>query len=85
MPFGARPCAAFPAEGAVEINKIDQRGPGPELMQAKVRERTFDGAAEDVTVEGDHAFKVGHPEDQVIEVSDVEGGRAQGHGDSGGL
>ena len=76
-------CAADFTHLASHRNQIDQRTSSTQLYQSGIH-ASFNGAAQRVTIEMQHPFKVNDPQHQVINFADTEHGRQTGgsHGNA---
>src|SRR5690242_15034652 len=74
-PLLARSAAAHAAQLAIDRYQIDQGPAGPDLGKADFGLHALDPAAQDIAIESYHAVKIAHPQDDVIQSTDLEWGR----------
>jgi len=65
--------AAFLAQFAADIDKIDERASGPKLNQAQIVLAALHRASQDVLVKPDHAFHVNNTKNHMIDALYGEG------------
>src|SRR5262249_21932671 len=71
-PFLTRSGAALLAKLTVDRHEIDHGVAGAQVHQTEVRPPPLHSTAERVAIEVDHALEVGHAQDDVVDVADLE-------------
>jgi hypothetical protein len=61
-------------------DEVDHRAAGAQLHQADLRQPPLDIEAQNLFVKGDRAVHVGHPQDDMVEAFDLQGGTGIGDG-----